>query len=191
MITGNYNLTPTTEWKNVQFEDIFLECDTTLADVNIYLPALSSLNRFWSNRIHILNKVGGNKVNVIAFNNTPPVPPTPLEVNFINGVAQVVLQTTGDSCVVGVEDESNWVCSLLGGSAGVPVIAPTLAQAGLATATYTGLAIGTLITVVNYNATGDGCTLVKTTLANGNYTDWVVLATENKASTGGTGANPI
>lgn len=187
MITGNYNLTPTAEWKNVQFEDIFLECDTTLADVNISLPALSALGGFWSNRIHILNKVGANKVNIIAYTTLLPLPVS----NFINGVAQVTLENTGDSCVVTVEDENNWVCALAGGIAGVPVIAPTLAQAGLATATYTDLAVGTLVAVEDYDTTGDGCTLVKTTLANGNYKDWVVLATENKASTGGTGGNLI
>ncbi len=187
MITGNYTLTPTVEWKNVQFEDIFLECDTTLADVNISLPALSALGGFWSNRIHILNKVGGNNVNIIAYTTLLPLPVS----NFINGVAQITLASAGDSCVVTVEDENNWVCALAGGIAGVPVIAPTLAQAGLATPAYTSLAVGTLVAVVDYDGTGDGCTLVKTTLANDTFLDWVVLATENTASTGGTGTNPI
>jgi len=187
MITGNYNLTPTTEWKNVQFEDIFLECDTTLADVNISLPALSALNGFWSNRIHILNKVGANKVNIIAYTTLLPAPVT----NLINGVSSLSLTATGDSCVVTVEDANNWVCNLTGGLAGVPVIDPALTQADLATATYKGLAVGTLVAVSDYATTGDGCTIVKTTLANGTFLDWVVIATEKKASTGGTGVNPI
>jgi hypothetical protein len=93
--------------------------------------------------------------------------------------------------VVSVEGENNWICNLSGGSAGVPVIAPTLAQAGLATPAYTELGVGTLVAVVNYDATGDGCTLVKTTLANGDHTDWIVLATDLVASSGGIGTNPI
>jgi hypothetical protein len=191
MITGNYVLTPTVEWKNVQFEDIFLVCDTTLSDVNIALPALSALGGFWSNRIHILNKVGGNKVNIIAFNNTPPVPPTPLVVNFINGVASITLENTGDSCVVTVEDENNWVSALAGTSGAVPTIVPALDQAGLSGATYDALPIGSTLAVVDYNATGDGCTLVKTTTANNDSTDWVIVATDLVASTGGIGTNPI
>jgi hypothetical protein len=187
MITGNYNLTPTTEWKNVQLEDIFLDCDTTLADVNIFLPELALLNRFWGNRIHILNRIGANAVNIIAYTTLLPTPVT----DFINGVSSVTLQSVGDSCVVSVEGENNWICNLSGGSAGVPVIAPTLAQAGLATPAYTELGVGTLVAVVDYDATGDGCTLVKTTLANGDHTDWIVLATDLVASSGGIGTNPI
>jgi hypothetical protein len=93
--------------------------------------------------------------------------------------------------VVSVEGENNWICNLSGGSAGVPVIAPTLAQAGLATPAYTGLGVGTLVAVVDYDGTGDGCTLVKTTLANEDHTDWIVLATDLVASSGGIGTNPI
>lgn len=191
MITGNYNLTPTVEWKNVQFEDQFLECDTTLGDVNITLPAISSLNRFWSNRIHIINKVGSNQVNIIAFNNTPPFPPTPLIVNFINAVAQVVLVSAGDSCVITVQDENNWLSTASGGAVGVPIVATALAQVTLSTAPYVDLAIGSSVAVVNYNATAQGCTLVKINLANGNSNDWVVVATTSTLDTGTIGTNPI
>lgn len=187
MITGNYVLTPTVEWKNVQFEDIFLACDTTLADVNITLPALSALGGFWSNRIHILNKVGGNKVNIIAYTTLRPLPVT----NFINGVALITLENTGDSCVVTVEDENNWVSAFAGTSGAVPTIVPALNQAGLSGATYDVLPIGSTLAVVDYNATGDGCTLVKTTTANNDSTDWVIVATDLVASTGGIGTNPI
>jgi len=187
MITGNYVLTPTAEWKNVQFEDIFLVCDTTLGDVNIALPSIASLNRSWSNRIHILNKVGGNKVNIIAFTTLLPTPVT----NLINGVASITLENTGDSCVVTVEDEDNWVSALAGTSGSVPTVVASLAQAGLATATYTALPVGSTLAVTDYATSGDGCTLVKTSTSAGTFADWIVVSTTNVASTGGIGVNPI
>lgn len=187
MITGNYNLTPTVEWKNVQLEDIFLECDTTLADVNIFLPDLSALNRFWSNRIHILNKVGGNSVNVIAFTTLLPAPVT----NLINGVAQATLVSAGDSCVVTVEDETNWVSTASGSSASVPTVVAALTQAALATAPYTALPVGSTVAVVDYAGSGAGCCLIKTTLANGTFADWIVLSTDATLGSGGIGTNPI
>lgn len=191
MITGNYNLAASPEWKNVQLEDQFIECDTTLGDVNITLPAISSLNRFWGIRLHIINKVGSNQVNIIAFNNFPVVPPTPLEVNVINAVAQVVLVSAGDSCVITVQDETNWLSTASGGALGVPTVVTSLSQVTLSTAPYVDLAIGSSVVVVNYNATVNGCTLVKISLAGSNANDWIVVATDLVASTGGIGTNPI
>lgn len=187
MITGNYNLTPTVEWRTVQLEDQFLECDTTLGDVNIFLPNIAELDRFWSVRIHIINKVGANAVNLIAFTTVLPSPVT----NFVNGVASVSLANVGDSTICAIEDENNWLSTASGSTVGVPTVAAALAQATLATAPYVALPVGSSVAVVDYDATGDGCTLVKTTLANGTFADWIVLATDLVASSGGIGTNPI
>jgi hypothetical protein len=187
MITGNYNLTPTVEWRQVQLEDQFLECDTTLGDVNIFLPDIADLERFWTVRIHIINKVGANKVNLIAFTTLLPAPVT----NFINGVALVSLTNVGDSTICFIEDETNWLSTASGSSVGIPTVVAALAQAALATATYTSLPVGSSLAVVDYDATGDGCTLVKTTLANNTFADWIIVATDLVASTGGIGKNPI
>jgi hypothetical protein len=187
MITGNYTLTPSVEWRNVQLEDQFLECDTTLGDVNISLPDIADLERFWSVRIHIINKVGANAVNLIAFTTLLPTPVT----NFINGVASVSLENSGDSLICAVQDETNWLSTASSGYAGVPTVVAALNQAGLSGVIYDALPVGSSLAVVDYNATGDGCTLVKTTVANNTFADWIVVATELVASTGGIGTNPI
>lgn len=187
MITGNYNLVAQTEWRNVQFEDVFLECDTTLADVNITLNSIADLNRSWSVRLHIINKVGANAVNIIAYTTLLPVPVT----DTINGVASTTLANVGDSCIVAVQAENNWISTASNNSVGVPTVVATLNQAGLSGAIYDALPIGSSLAVVDYSATGDGCTLVKTTLANNTFLDWVVVATDLVASSGGIGTNPI
>lgn len=187
MITGNYNLAASPEWRNVQLEDVFLECDTTLADVNITLPSIADLNRSWSVRLHIINKVGANSVNLIAYTTLLPVPVT----DFIDGVAQVTLTSVGDSCVVTVEDETNWLSTISASAMGVPAVVAALSQATLATAPYVALPVGSSLAVVDYDATATGCMLVKTTLANGTFLDWIVTSTTGTLGTGTIGVNPI
>ena len=65
-----------------------------------------------------------------------------------------------------------------------------LVQAGLATPTYVNYPIGFVVYVLDYNATGEGCSIQKTSVLNGDFSDWIVTATELTASTGGFGQNP-
>ncbi len=186
MITGNYSLPASPEWRNVQFEDVFLECDTTLGDVNLTLPNIADLNRSWSVRLHIINKVGANKVNVIAYTTLLPVPVT----NLINGVASVTLSSVGDSCIVAVEDEDNWLSTASGASTSVPTVAPAAAQAYFATAPVVALPIGSQVAITDYNASGEGGVFVKTALTAGTFADWICVSTTDAPSTGAIGANP-
>lgn len=66
-----------------------------------------------------------------------------------------------------------------------------LDQATLALPQYVALPVGTTLSVVDYNTTGEGCTIQKVSTANGDYQDWMVIATTAKASTGTIGVNPI
>ncbi len=65
------------------------------------------------------------------------------------------------------------------------------AAALFATAPYIAYPIGTVISLTNYKATGFGMTVQKTSLAHGDRTDWIIIATEAKASTGNTGESPV
>jgi hypothetical protein len=183
MITGNYTLVANPEWRNVQSAEVFLQCDTTLADVNITLPALSALGGFWNVKINILNALGANKVSIIGFTQV-----SPLVANKVNGVASVTLATLGDSTIVSVEDANNWISTAT--STGIPSSVATLAKSALATATYTAKPVGTVLAVVNYATSGDGMTIVKTTLANNTFADWMIIATENPATTNHIGQTP-
>lgn len=184
-ITGNYTLTANPEWKNVQNQDLFIDCDTTLADVNLTLPSIASLNLFWGIRIHVLHKAGANKVNIIGFTQV-----SPSVTNKISGVASVQLATLGDSAIVTVEDGTNWVSALTTGTTGLPKVVATLAKADLATATYTVLPIGSTLAVVDYAGSGEGMTITRTTLANNTFADWTITATTAKASTNSIGQTP-
>jgi hypothetical protein len=187
MITGNYALVPTADWKNVQYEDVFLSCDTTLADVNISLPPVKSLNGFWATRIHILSKLGNNKVNILAYTTLIPTPIS----DYINGVASITMDSAGDSCIVTVADENNWVCALAGGIAGVPELILAASQVSFINPIYTNLPMGTTLTISDYNTTNASCTLVKKYLSNDNYQDWIIIATTDQLATGKIGDSPI
>lgn len=80
--------------------------------------------------------------------------------------------------------------TLLGSVRTVSTKVLALAKADLATAPYTALPIGTTLSVVDYAGTGTGCTMQKTTDANGTFADWMIIASDAKADTGGIGTNP-
>lgn len=79
---------------------------------------------------------------------------------------------------------------LLGSVRTVSTKTLALAKADLATAPYIALPIGTMLSVVNYAATGTGCTMQKTTDTNSTFADWMIIASDAKADTGGIGTNP-
>lgn len=66
-----------------------------------------------------------------------------------------------------------------------------LTQANLALVQYTALSVGTTLAVEDYDGTGEGCTIQKVSTTNGDYQDWMVIATTAKASTGTIGVSPI
>lgn len=66
-----------------------------------------------------------------------------------------------------------------------------LTQVTLALPQYVALGIGVTLSVVDYDATGEGCTIQKIDTTNGDYQDWMVIATTDKLSTGTIGVSPI
>ena len=76
MITGTYNLTVNPQWINVQQQEVFLECDTTLAPVTINLFEIAELNRFWGVKIIISdanNNAGTNNITINASGGSAPL----------------------------------------------------------------------------------------------------------------------
>jgi len=63
-------------------------------------------------------------------------------------------------------------------------------QVDFASATYVDYGIGTIVLTPDYAGSGDGGAFVKTDTTNGDFNDWLVLSTENAASTGDTGTTP-
>lgn len=103
MITGNYTLVADANWASVQFQDVFLELDSTSAGVNLTLPAIADLNRFWNVRLHIYWTAGANPCNIIAASG-----------DRINGNSSYnSLAAIGDNLILGVGDETNWLIESL------------------------------------------------------------------------------
>jgi hypothetical protein len=67
MITGIYNL-PATLASQSPLQEIWLECDTTLAPVTINLFEIAELNRQWLVKIHIADSAANASNNNIVIN---------------------------------------------------------------------------------------------------------------------------
>jgi hypothetical protein len=182
MITGNYTLPFNANWSNTALQDVYLDCDTTAAAVNITLPAISDMNRLtWNVRIHVRNASGTNAINIIADTTAP---------DKINNAPQVSMTVKNGSAVITVVSETQWALAETE-TVQIPSVVAALNQATFATAPYIAMEIGTQICVTNYNATGESCMVQKRTFNNGSFADWNVISTTAKVSTGTIGANPI
>lgn len=180
----DYFVTADPSWNLLQTQNVNLKYDTSLLDANVYLPAFSTIDGT-DVQIQIAN-VGGGTVNVIAYSEVGPPPVQ----NLIGGATS--FSFTGDGLIYTLKIKQidgvaiEWEIE-------EPVSSSVLAltQADLATPSYVNLPVGFVVYVLDYDATGKGCSIQKTTAANSNFQDWVVTATEATASTGGFGKNPI
>ena len=122
MITGTYNLVADPQWRNVQLQDVFLECDTTLAPVIINLFPIADLDRFFNVKISISDVNKNASVNNITINagsvGLVPVFDTIDE----QGNTQIVLNTNGESVVFQPVSDASWIAieSLGGGGGSAP-----------------------------------------------------------------------
>ena len=118
-------------------------------------------------------------VNSAGFNNT-----------FVSVFYDDVANT-----LVFINDKTGATVATIGGVALttnlVAQVVAAAAQAYFATAPVVAFGIGKIICVQNYYASGDAGTFQKISTSNGTFADWIVLATENVASTGAIGSNPI
>jgi hypothetical protein len=120
MITGNYNLVADPQWRNVQLQEIFLECDTTSAPVTINLFPIVDLNRFWNVKIvvsDVNNNAGTN--NIIINAGSVGLVPVFDSIDQ-DGNVQVVLNQNGESLSLQVASATQWL-----GSESIGGVSPT------------------------------------------------------------------
>lgn len=105
-ISGTYNLAANPIWKNLVLQEIYLECDTTLAPVTINLFPISDLGRFWNVKIYVTdisNNAGLNPITINAGSSGFPLVSdtinrqglTNFTINY-NGGDAVLMIVTGD-----------------------------------------------------------------------------------------------
>jgi hypothetical protein len=182
--TVNYFVAADPSWELLQFQKVSLTYDTTLADANVYLPELSTIDGKLV-EIQITN-IGGGVLTVYPFADVSAVPPVQ---DTISGATSFQFPATAvfftlkinqiDSVAIDWAIEQSLTTSV-----------PALAQAGLAAPPYTNYPVGIVAYVLNYDATAKGCAIQKTADSNSNYLDWTVIATESTTDTGGFGQNP-
>ena len=77
MITGTYDLVVNPQWKQLPLQEVYLECDTTLAPITINLFPIADLNRFWNVKIYISDVSNNALANPITINTgavgVPPI----------------------------------------------------------------------------------------------------------------------
>jgi hypothetical protein len=61
-VSGTYTLKANPSWKQVTLDEIYLECDTSSAPVNIYLFEIAELDGFWNVKIYI-SDISNNATN--------------------------------------------------------------------------------------------------------------------------------
>ena len=186
MAVIDYYVEADPSWNLLQLENVSLTYDTTIDDADVYLPQLSTIT---AKNVQIqINNIGGTggTVNLIPYSDGTAVPPVQ---DTISGATNFNL--TGDNIFItlrintldGVATE--WAIEQ-------PLTLSVVAanQASFATPTYINYPIGFVVYIANYNATGDGCSCQKTSIAAGAFFDWIITATENNVSTGLFGRNP-
>jgi len=162
--------------------NITIDCDATLGDVIIELPNISVFGGLYDCKITV-NRLDNslNGVRVIADTTTPG--------NLIGSLTEIGLPTRYDSVICQPVSANGWSAST--SLSNLPNNVGGLFQVTLALAQYVDAVLGTTLCVVDYDGSGFGVTLVKNTTANGDYQDWIIVATDNVLATGGIGTNPI
>lgn len=188
-LSATFDLSPLDLNGNV-FEKIYLDVDATGGDITINLPDISVFGRIFNFEL-VVNRIDTslNAVKIVSYTDLVIIPNV---VQFIGSAELIQIGTAYETVTLSPTTEFGWSASQTSGAtSSLPALVGGLAQVTLALAQYVDLAVGTTLIVQNYDATTDACTIVKLSLANGDYQDWVVLATDNALSSGAIGQNPI
>ena len=109
MITGTYNLIADPSWSLAQFQEVRLECDTTLGPVTINLPAISTLAQSTNLKLFVVDATGNSGTNNITINagatGLPPVSDT-----FDDSTTtSLILHTDGSSVSIQNITANQWI----------------------------------------------------------------------------------
>ena len=128
MITGTYNLVADPSWALAQFQEVRLECDTTLGPVTINLPAISTLAQSTNLKLFVVDATANASVNNITINagttGLPPVSDT-FDDSTTN---QIILDIDGSSVIFQNVAATQWIAteSVSGGGGTLPTIKGTI-----------------------------------------------------------------
>ncbi len=61
-------------------EEVYLNCDTTIGTIKIYLPSTTLFQGFWNTKIYTSHLLGGNKITIYPFQGDETTPQ-----DYLNG----------------------------------------------------------------------------------------------------------
>jgi len=108
-ITGNYVLVEDPQWRALQLQEVYLECNTTSAPVNIFLPYIANMGGFLNVKVNVSdvsNNASSHNINIYA---TLP--------NTIDGGVSAVISTNNGSTTCLIVSKTKWI-SLQGSGTG-------------------------------------------------------------------------
>ena len=103
VITGTYNFSSEDYWRLSQLQEVYLECDTTLAPVIINLCAISDFDRFWNVKIYVSDLSNNATTNNITINCDGSD-----KIN-IDGQTTEIISQNGGNCFLSITNENTWV----------------------------------------------------------------------------------
>jgi len=110
-ITGDYTLYADPNWLQFALQDVYLECDTTLAPVNIKLPSISSMGGFLNVRIYVSDSSNNASSHNITVDS----------IDTIDGADNTIISQNGGSCLVYPVSKDKWIALSSSGSSGVGI----------------------------------------------------------------------
>lgn len=179
-----YLLSPSDLNGNI-FPKITLDVDASDGDVEIYLPPIAVFNNSYNFELQITRI--DNSVNYVKiYGNYDGI-----DAEFIGAEQFIQLPTSYQSVTLTPTTQISWSANTTLGNAPTFVKVLGIDQAYFADAKAVNLGTFTTMLVVDYNASGNGCTLIKISTDNSDYTDWNIIATDSVVDTGAIGQNPI
>lgn len=103
VITGTYNFSSEDYWRLSQLQEVYLECDTTLAPVIINLCAISDFDRFWNVKIYVSDLSNNATTNNITINCDGSD-----KIN-LDGQTTEIISQNGGNCFLSITNENSWV----------------------------------------------------------------------------------
>lgn len=87
---------------NQVIEEVYIAVDTSLGNVNVYLPPISSFNLAWNAKVYITITNASNGCTIYAFNNE-------IYYDTINGFFSIGASATYDSWYLHIVQENMWM----------------------------------------------------------------------------------
>ena len=100
-VAGNYTLEPNLSWIQLQLNEIYVECDTSLVPCNITLPSIAFFNGAYNTKVYVSDLSNNASVNNITI--TANVGDT------IDGVAFSLISVSGGSCAYIIVANHKWI----------------------------------------------------------------------------------